>query len=98
MKKGIQKHCGHKYRLFLCLVTRYKKFFDQREIKKMSLSVQHPGKDDIIIIIQKHTTPVNDIYHGLPYYLARIQRRKRHVKLRWFDQHFPDREVIVKSK
>ena len=24
-----------------------------------------------------------------------IQRRKRYVKLRWFDQHFPDHEVIV---
>ena len=61
----------------------------------MSLSVQHPGKDDIIIIIQKHTTSVNDKYHNLPYYVAKIQRRKRYVKLRWFDQHFPDHEVIV---
>ena len=25
----------------------------------------------------------------------RIQRRKRYVKLRWFDRHFPDHEVIV---
>ena len=25
----------------------------------------------------------------------RIQRRKRYVKLRWFDQYFPDHEVIV---
>ena len=25
----------------------------------------------------------------------RIQRRKRYVKLRWFDRHFPDYEVIV---
>ena len=48
----------------------------------MSLSVQHPGKDDIIIIIQKHTTSVNDKYHNLPYYVAKIQRRKRYVKLR----------------
>ena len=31
----------------------------------------------------------------MPYYIARIQRRKRHVKLRWFDRHFPDHEVIV---
>ena len=28
----------------------------------------------------------------MPYYGARIQRRKRYVKLRWFD---PDHEVIV---
>ena len=25
----------------------------------------------------------------------RIQRRKRYVKLKWFDRHFPDHEVIV---
>ena len=62
----------------------------------MNLSVQHPGKDDIIIIVRKHTRPANDKFHDLPYYVARIQRRKRYVKLRWFDQYLPDHEVIVK--
>ena len=61
----------------------------------MSLSAQDPGKDHIIIIIWKHTTSANDKYHDLPYYIARIQQRKRCVKLRWFDQHFPDHEIIV---
>ena len=56
---------------------------------------RNSGKDNIIIIVRKHTTPINDKYHDLPYYVARIQRRKRYVKLRWFDQHFPDHEVIV---
>ena len=31
----------------------------------------------------------------MPYCVARIQRRKRYVKLRWFDRHFPDHEAIV---
>ena len=31
----------------------------------------------------------------MPYYIARIQRRKRYVKLRWFDRHFLDHNVIV---
>ena len=31
----------------------------------------------------------------MPYYIARIQRRKRCVKLKWFDRHFPDNQVIV---
>ena len=53
------------------------------------------GKENIIIIGRKHTTPVKDKYHDLSYYVARIQRRKRYVKLKWFDRHFPDREVIV---
>ena len=34
-------------------------------------------------------------YYDLPYYVGRIQRHIRYVKLRWFDQHFPDHEVIV---
>ena len=51
-----------------------------------------PGKDNIIIIVQKHATSVNDKYHELPYYVTRIQRRKRYVKLIWFDRHFPDHE------
>ena len=43
---------------------------------------RNPGKDNIIIIVRKHTTPANDSYHDLPYYIARTQRRKRYVKLR----------------
>ena len=42
-------------------------------------------KDNIIIIVQKHTTPANDKFHDLSYYIARIHRRKSYVKLRWFD-------------
>ena len=42
-----------------------------------------------------YATPANDKYDDLPYYVARIQQRKKYVKLRWFDQHFPDHEVIV---
>ena len=53
------------------------------------------GKDNIIIIVRKHTTSAKDKFHDLTYYIARIQRRKRYVKLRWFDRHFPDHEVIV---
>ena len=47
--------------------------------------VTDPGKDNIIIIVRKHTTPANDRYHNLPYYVVRIQRRRRYVELRWFD-------------
>ena len=54
-----------------------------------------PSKDTIIIIVWKHTISANDKFHDLPYYIARIQRRKRYVKLRWFDRHFPGHEVIV---
>ena len=57
--------------------------------------MKNPGKNKIIIIVQKHTTSANDNFHDLPYYVARIQRRKRYVKIRWLDWHFPDHEVFV---
>ena len=57
--------------------------------------VRDPGKDNIIIIVCKHTTSANDKFHDLPYYIARIQQCKRYVKLRWFELHFPDHEFIV---
>ena len=57
--------------------------------------VRDPGEDNIIIIVRKHTTSGDDNYHDLPYYIARIQQRKRYVKIRWFDWHFPDHEIIV---
>ena len=78
----------------------------QAELQKCQDTITHlktryvphakdPGKDNIIIIARKHTTLVKDKFHDLPYYIARIQLRKRYVKLRWFDRHFPDHEVIV---
>ena len=45
--------------------------------------------------MRKHATSANDKYHDLPYYVYRIQRRKRYVKLRWLNRHIPDHEVIV---
>ena len=44
-----------------------------------------PGKDSIIIIVRNHTTSTNDMYDDLPYYVWRIQRSKRYIKLRWFN-------------
>ena len=52
-------------------------------------------KDNIIIIVRKHTGSANDKFHDLPYYIARIQQRKGYVKLRWFGRNFPDHEVIL---
>ena len=45
--------------------------------------------------MRKNTTAPNDTFDDLPYYVARMQRRKRYVKLRWFDRHFSDDEFVV---
>ena len=68
----------------------------QAELKKCQDTITHlktryvsharyPGKDNIIIIVRKHTTSAKDMFHDLSYDVARIQRRKRYVKLSWFD-------------
>ena len=46
---------------------------------------RNPSKDNIVIIVRKHTTPENDKYHNFTYYISWIQRRKRYVKLRWLE-------------
>ena len=64
----------------------------QAELQRCQDSITHlkkryvphardPGKDNIIIIVRKQTTPANDKIHDLPYCVARIQRCKRYVKL-----------------
>ena len=78
----------------------------QTQLQRCEITITHlraryvdyardPVKDNVIIIVRKHATPANDKYLDLPYYMSRIQRRKSYVKLRWFDQHFPNHEVIV---
>ena len=54
-----------------------------------------PGKENIIIIVRKHTIFANDEYRDLRYCLSAIQRRKMYVKLRWLNWHFPDCGVFV---
>ena len=39
------------------------------------LNAKDPSKDNIVMIIEKNTTPEEDEFYGYPYYIARIQRR-----------------------
>ena len=48
-----------------------------------------PGKDNIVMIIDKNTTPEEDEFYEYPYYVARIQRRFTGTKIRWFKGHYP---------
>ena len=44
-----------------------------------------PGKDNIVMIIDKNTTPEEDEFYEYPYYIARIIVTKR----RWFRAQHP---------
>ena len=46
--------------------------------------VNDPGKDNIVMIIEKNTAPKEDESYEYPYYTARIQRRFISTKRRWF--------------
>ena len=47
---------------------------------------RNPGKDNIIIIVRKHTTSAFDKFQDLQYYIAWIHRRKRYVKFNRFEE------------
>ena len=86
-------HCKHKE---MCIRPSYK------DVKTPSPIIDHyvdhardPGKDNIVIIVRKHATSTKDKHDDLPYYVSRMQRCKRYVKLRWFNQHFSNHEVMV---
>ena len=43
-----------------------------------------PGKDNVVMIIEKNTTPEEDEFYDYPYYIVRIQRRFINTKKRCF--------------
>ena len=55
-----------------------------------------PDYGKIIVIVQKHTSFVTNMYYDLPYYVSIIKRRRNtYAKLRWLNLNFLDHEVIV---
>ena len=57
-----------------------------------------PGKDNIVMIIEKNTTPEEDEFYEFPYYIARIQRRFITTKKRWFKAEYPNHRFIMKER
>ena len=48
--------------------------------KRYVPDAKDPGKDNIVMIIEKNTTPEEDEFYEYPYYIARIQRRFINIK------------------
>ena len=63
----------------------------------MSLSVQHPGKDNIVMVTEKNTTPEEDEIYEYPYYIARIQRQFINTKKRLFKAQYPHHRFIMEE-
>ena len=56
-----------------------------------------PGKDNIVMIIEKNTAPEEDEFYEYPYYIARIQRRFITTKKRWFKAQYPHHRFIIEE-
>ena len=56
-----------------------------------------PGKNNIVMIIEKNTAPKEDEFYEYPYYIARIQRRFIGTKKLWFKTQYPHHRFIMKE-
>ena len=56
-----------------------------------------PGKDNIVMIIEKNTAPEEDEFYEYPYYIARIQRWFITTKKRWFKAQYPHHRFIIEE-
>ena len=56
-----------------------------------------PGKDNIVMIVEKNTAPEKDEFYEYPYYIARIQRWIISTKRRWFRAQYPHHRFIIEE-
>ena len=54
-----------------------------------------PGRDNIVMIIEKNTAPEEDGLYEYPYYIARIQRRFINTKKTMVKARYPNHRPIM---
>ena len=66
----IMWHCKYKE---MCIRTSYKNIITHLKTRHVP-HAKDPGKENIVMIIEKNTSPEEDEFYDYPYYIARIQR------------------------
>ena len=61
------------------------------------LHAKDPGKDHIVMIIEKNTAPKEDEFYEYPYCIAKVQRRFINTKRRWFKAQYPHHRFIMEE-
>ena len=56
-----------------------------------------PGKNNIVMIIEKNTAPEEDEFYEYPYYIATIQLPFVTTKKRWFKAQYPQHRFILEE-
>ena len=60
-------------------------------------NAKDPGKNNIVMIIEKNTAPEEDEFYEYPFYTARIQRRSITTKNRWLKAQYPHHRFIIEE-
>ena len=66
-------------------------------INRYAPRAKYLGKDNIVMIIEKNTTPEEDEFYEYPYYIARIQRRFISTKRQLFSAQYPHHRPIIED-
>ena len=56
-----------------------------------------PGKNNMVMIIEKNIAPEEDEFYEYPYYNARIQQPFISTKTRWFRAQYPHHRFIIEE-
>ena len=56
-----------------------------------------PGKDNIVMIIEKYTIPEEDEFYEYPYYISTIRRWCIDTRIRWFKAQYPNHRFIMEE-
>ena len=65
--------------------------------KRHVLHAKGPGKDNIVMITEKNTTPKEDEFYEFRYYVAWIQRRFINTKKRWFKAQYSNHNLMMEE-
>ena len=60
-------------------------------------NAKDPGKDNVVMIIEKNTAPEEDEFYEYPYCIARMHRRFISTKKRWFKAQYPHHRFIIEE-
>ena len=60
-------------------------------------NAKDPGKDNIVMIIEKNTALEEDEFYEYPYYIAKVQQRLINTKRRWFEAQYPHHRFIMEE-
>ena len=97
------KHCQHDNVSLQVQRDVYKDQLQKFQDIITHLKIRHvphakdPGKDNIVMIIEKNTAPEEDEFYEYPYYIARIQRRFITTKKRWFKAQYSHHRFIIEE-